>query len=127
VRPVHRHAVALAAVVALVSGACGGGDSDSRGTDGAQGSAPSASSEGAAAVAIKNFEYSPSDLKVAAGSEVSVVNEDSAPHTLTADDGSFDTGNLSEGQKASVKPSKAGRVSYHCTIHDYMKGTLEVT
>ena len=52
-------------------------------------------------------------------------NADSTVHTLTADDKSFDTGNLDGGAKASITIAKPGKYAYHCEIHNYMTGTIE--
>jgi plastocyanin len=46
-------------------------------------------------------------------------------HTLTADKGqSFDTGTVAAGGSATIRVAQAGRFSYHCTIHPFMKGVL---
>lgn len=129
-----------ALVVASGLGACGGGDAD-RDTGAAGGDTSSAvvnettvddTAGGAAAddgaaktVLIKGFAYAPPKLEVRSGSRVSVRNEDDAPHTLTADDGSFDTGSLAKGQEAEIVVEATGAVPYHCTIHDYMRGSFE--
>ena len=42
----------------------------------------------------RDFAYAPEDLTVPAGTEVTFTNSDDAPHTATADDGSFDTDTL---------------------------------
>ncbi|WP_328540297.1 cupredoxin domain-containing protein [Streptomyces sp. NBC_00344] len=80
-----------------------------------------------ARIVIKNFKYAPSSLTVKPGTTVTVVNQDSVTHTVTAKDKSFDTGNVAAGKTVSFKaPSKAGSHPYNCTIHPYMKGTLTV-
>jgi plastocyanin len=61
------------------------------------------------------------------GAAIKVTNSDSAPHSVTADDGhSFDTGTLSTGDSAAIRVAQAGRYAYHCTIHPFMKGELVV-
>ena len=59
--------------------------------------------------------------------KVAVKNEDAASHTLTADDHSFDTGNIEgKGQKEITAP-RAGRVTFKCDIHQYMTGVIQVS
>jgi len=77
-------------------------------------------------VLIKNFAFEPADLTINAGDSVEFINEDSAPHTATADNGSFDTGNLRRGQKATLTFATAGTYSYFCAVHPRMKGSLTV-
>ncbi len=77
-------------------------------------------------VEIKNFAFSPSTLTVKKGDTVTWTNNDSAAHTVTADDGSFDTGNISLGGSQTVTFTKSGTFTYHCSIHPMMKGTIVV-
>lgn len=70
--------------------------------------------------------YSPSPLTVAVGTTVTWVNNDTAPHNSTADNGNFATGTISPGASASVKLTTAGSFVYHCTIHPGMVGTVVV-
>ncbi len=76
------------------------------------------------AVAIKDFKFDPPTLEVAAGDTVTFTNEDSAPHTGTANDGSFDTGRLGQGESATVTIESAGTFDYICSIHPMMKGQI---
>lgn len=83
-----------------------------------------------AVIVIKNFAYHPSSLTVAPGATVTVKNEDSATHTLTATDphnGVFNTGDIQPGTSTTFKaPSTAGSYAYICLIHQFMHGTLVV-
>jgi plastocyanin len=47
-------------------------------------------------------------------------------HTVTADDGSFDSGTCGQGAKFFVTFNKAGSIPYHCTLHSQMVGTITV-
>ena len=47
-----------------------------------------------------------------------------AAHTLTADDGSFDTGTLDGGRSARISVDAPGRYRYFCDIHNYMTGVI---
>lgn len=77
-------------------------------------------------VQIANFAFSPANLTISAGDSVTFTNADSAPHTATADNGSFDTGRLSGGQSATLTFSAAGTYSYFCAVHPNMKGVITV-
>lgn len=81
---------------------------------------------GQTAVTIQNFAFSPATLTVKVGDKVTWTNKDSAPHSATADDGSFDTGVLQNGQSGNVTFNKAGTYTYHCSIHPMMKATIVV-
>ncbi|HEX4821235.1 MAG TPA: cupredoxin domain-containing protein [Acidimicrobiales bacterium] len=78
-------------------------------------------------ITIKNFAFSPNRLKAKAGATVTVRNTDSTDHTVTADGGAFDTGHIHGGATATLKVTKPGTYPYHCDIHQFMKGVLEVT
>ena len=81
---------------------------------------------GGSAIAIKNFQFSPNPIEVDAGATLSVTNDDGTVHTLTADHGTFDTGELDHGASATISIETPGRYAYHCAIHNYMTGTVEV-
>ena len=88
--------------------------------------APTGSAETTDSVEIAGFEYDPSSIEVSAGSEIAVTNSDSAPHTLTAVDESFDSGTIDGDAEGSVTVDEPGTYEYFCEIHPYMKGTIEV-
>ena len=82
------------------------------------------------------LRFDPSELTVAAGTTRLVPNVGGRPHTLTADDGSFDTGIVNpgaeggrfSGKNASVTLDKAGTFKFHCEVHPAaMKGVVTVT
>ncbi len=75
---------------------------------------------------IKDFAYGPKTLTVKKGTIVTWTNQDSAKHTATADDGSFDTGLLAKGESGSVTFDKIGTFNYHCTPHPNMKAAIIV-
>jgi len=81
---------------------------------------------GANAIVIKNFAFTPSTLTVAKGTRLEVRNLDGATHTLTARDGSFDTGELGGGKTAFITLNTTGTFPYYCKIHNYMTGTVVV-
>jgi plastocyanin len=91
----------------------------------AQTSPPGEATEGTN-VAIKDYAFSPATLTVAAGTTVIWTNNDAVPHTATASDGSFDSGNLNPGQSFSFKFSTPGTYAYICQYHAGMQGTIVV-
>ena len=80
----------------------------------------------AALLALTAAAPSPKTYTVAAGDAVSFINDDDDAHTATADDGSWDSEGLNQGQKWSHTFAKSGKVTYHCTVHPFMHGTLVV-
>jgi plastocyanin len=86
-----------------------------------------AATGGANAISIKNFTYVPPTLTAAPGAEIAVTNDDQTVHTVTANDKSFDTGDLDGGASGTITaPDEAGSYDYICDIHQYMQGTLKV-
>jgi len=77
-------------------------------------------------VHIRDDAFNPPSVTVKAGDVVTFVNDDDDAHTATADDGSWDSEGLNQGQKWSHTFAKSGKVTYHCTVHPFMKGTLLV-
>jgi plastocyanin len=75
-------------------------------------------------VSIHNMAFS--NLSVAKGTTVTWTNNDAMAHTVTADDASFDSGNIAPGATFSHTFSTAGTVAYHCSIHTGMKANVVV-
>lgn len=79
-----------------------------------------------AVLRIQAFTYSPNPLVVAPGVTVSVRNLDGQTHTVTAEGGAFDTGDIAGGQtKTFTAPAVPGTYAYGCAYHP-MGGVLEV-
>ena len=71
--------------------------------------------------------FVPSEIGVSSeGNIVSWTNDDSTEHTVTADDGSFDSGPLSPGDTFDNTFDKQGDFGYHCSIHPFMTGVIIV-
>jgi plastocyanin len=79
-----------------------------------------------ASVTMADFFFSPGSVTVAVGDTVTWHNSGQAPHTATADNGSFDTGTVNAGGSASHRFTTAGTFTYTCTIHPNMHGTVRV-
>ncbi len=88
--------------------------------------APSGDAVRAEKVEIVEFTYDPDPVTIEEGGKVIWINRDAAPHTATADDGSFDTGTLEMGKLKSESFKEAGSYPYFCEIHPDMRGTVEV-
>jgi plastocyanin len=69
-----------------------------------------------ATVKIGNFQFTPKLLTVTPGTTVEWVNE-AGRHTVEADDGSFKSDVLKQGDKFQHKFDKAGTYAYHCEFH----------
>jgi plastocyanin len=78
-------------------------------------------------VLIKGVAFTPRELTIAVGKPVTwVFNDGGLEHTVTADDGSFDSGRQSSGSYPKIFTAP-GSVPYHCEVHTRMKGTVIVT
>jgi len=77
-------------------------------------------------VEIGNNTFNPAQLHVAPGTTVTFVNNDTVPHTATADNGAFDTKELPPGYSMDVFLDGEGTVPYHDELHPEMKGTIVV-
>jgi plastocyanin len=136
-RSLRRLGFAACAVLFLAVAACSDDDDDPVSAD--EETTTSASAEGddttttaddggaadGATVEAVDFEFT--SATVAPGAEVTFENADGAPHTMTADDGSFDSGTVAAGESGTVTaPSEPGEHAFHCEIHPQMTGTLTV-
>ena len=88
---------------------------------------PSAAAQDGAAVTIVDFAFQPASLEVPAGTTVTWTNSGAATHTVSADNGAFDSGRLASGATFSQTFDTAGTFTYHCEIHPQMTGTIVVT
>jgi plastocyanin len=118
-RSLLRNTFALAAVTALSLVACGGDDDDAAAV---ATTAPAA----AATITIEGFAFS-GVTDVPAGTVLTVINNDTAPHTFTAEDGSFDSGALNPEDAFQVTLDTPGTYTYFCAFHPSMTGTITVT
>jgi plastocyanin len=90
--------------------------------------APAGAAGGAAPVdaTISYPAFSPNPLTIPVGATVRWTNNDSFPHTVTADDRSFDSGDINGGGTFTHTFNQAVTISYHCTIHSNMRATIKV-
>jgi plastocyanin len=81
-------------------------------------------------------DYDPDELTASAGAEVTVVNQDTLPHTVTSGTGPqdpnsgqlFDTSLINGGQSTTLSLAQVtpGQYDYYCMVHPYMTGKLNV-
>jgi plastocyanin len=83
-----------------------------------------------ASVRIIDNAFAPQIVRVAVGDTVEWTNDGRAPHTVTADDGSWDSGNLDPGQEFDHTFDQQGVFTYYCRYHGSpgagMAGTVVV-
>jgi len=80
----------------------------------------------ATTVTMQNMSFSKLSLTVAKGTTVKWTNTDNTTHTVTADDNSFNSGDISAGQSFSKIFDTQGTFPYHCVYHSMMKATIIV-
>jgi plastocyanin len=120
--------LAVVAISATVFTACGDDDdpvaSDQPTTSSSLSPATTAQ---VAPILLRDFSFFGLDVK--AGSKVLVQNEGQQPHSLTADDGRFDTGQVQPGRNVEFTvPSQVGTYRIKCVVHpNRMVGELKVT
>jgi plastocyanin len=75
-------------------------------------------------ITMESLAYSPETLTIRPGTEVVFNNRDVAPHTVTADDGSFDTGLIQPGSAFRAEVSSG--FTYFCAVHPAMTGEIRM-
>ena len=97
-------------------------------TDGGAVPGPSTTiAAGEGVVVVKNIAYNPRTVAARVGQEVAwTIDDNGVTHTITADDGSFDSGRLQSGDFKRVF-DQPGEKGYHCQVHARMKGTVVVS
>ena len=135
--PRHLRAAALVLIVPLLFlGACA---SNSTNTSPATVST-SETAASAITVTIQNFAFRPANFTVGPGATITVINEDQVIHTLTADGGTFSSGEVTNGVPAFNSgdvtngvpvtfqaPMQPGSYPFHDHLHRSITGVLTVT
>ena len=75
---------------------------------------------------MRNMAFAPGRMEIAAGTTVQWTNNDPLAHTVTAANGSFDSGLIQPGQTWAYTFSTPGTYDYACTPHPFMKGVVIV-
>lgn len=85
-----------------------------------------ASVNGEQPVTISNFSFQPGTVTIRAGTTIVWTNQDTAPHSIAADDGSFSSESLTMNSIHRRVFTTAGSFPYHCGVHPNMRGTIVV-
>ena len=88
---------------------------------------PAATSASPGHITIANFAFSPAEITVMRGTQVTWTNDDAAPHGLTHKDGAPGKGVLLPGEGVSRVYDTPGTFDYVCSVHPYMTGRVVVT
>jgi len=75
---------------------------------------------------LRTMTFAPNRIEIPAGATVVWTNTDPLVHTITADDGSWDSGAIEPGKTWSHTFTQPGEFAFHCTPHPFMKGVLVV-
>ena len=81
---------------------------------------------GAAKAEMRTMTFLPKRLEIAPGTTVTWTNNDQLVHTITADDGSWDSGPIEPGTTWSRTFTQPGEFVMHCTPHPFMKAIVVV-
>lgn len=77
-------------------------------------------------VIISNLSFQPASQTLGKGSIIVWRNQDTVSHTVTAGDGSFNSGPIVAGDTFEQRFDKVKTYAYSCSIHPQMKGTIIV-
>ncbi len=77
-------------------------------------------------IEISRFRFKPSPLAVQPGDTVTWINRDIVPHTATAIDESWDSGEIAPGGEASIAVTAGTSADYFCRFHPSMKAALRI-
>jgi len=77
-------------------------------------------------VKITTAGFDPTAARVVKGSNITVTNTDSAAHTYTASDGTYDSGSLGAGQSTTFKAGTPGSFQMEDRTRNWIIGSLQV-
>jgi plastocyanin len=87
---------------------------------------PPAADRDSVIAVVQDFMFRPARLEVAAGTTVVWTNGGQVIHSVTAEDGSFDSGLIGVGERRGITFSRPGIFPFHCTPHPFMRGEVVV-
>ena len=120
--PMRRLAIPVL-LLALFAAACGGDDD---GDSGEQGASSEACPSGAVEIKMVDIKFDPQDATASVGQQVCWVNEDTIDHNAVADNQAFESELFGKGQTFTATMESPGEISYVCTVHPGMTGTITV-
>lgn len=77
-------------------------------------------------IEIADFAFAPNEAHVPPGTEVTWTNVDPAPHAVTDEAGTFDSGTIDPQGTFTFRFDRPGSYRYACSIHPTMRGTVHV-
>jgi plastocyanin len=77
-------------------------------------------------IATQDYLFNPVRVVIPAGTTLTWQNDGAVVHTATAQDGSWNTGDIPAGGSASITFDKSGTFLYNCTPHPWMLGEITV-
>jgi len=77
-------------------------------------------------VKIDNFAFAPQRIVVKAGTTITWINADDAPHTVVSTAKLFRSSALDTTDKFSFTFATPGTYEYFCSLHPHMTGTVVV-
>ena len=83
-------------------------------------------SPGTNEVWIKDMAFNPTSISVAVNTTITWTNKDGNAHTVTSNNGIFDSSSLNNGATFSYKFDSVGTFNYHCSIHSSMTAKVVV-
>ena len=77
-------------------------------------------------VGITDDAFGTASLTISVGDRVTWTNGGESPHTVTAENGAFDSGTLDAGAAFSFTFTEPGTYAYRCDFHSEMQATIVV-
>lgn len=75
---------------------------------------------------MRAVRFQPGALDVAPGDRIAWTNYDAVPHTVTAAEASWDSGEVAPGETFTWVVKGTGTIPYVCRYHPTMRGRLTV-
>jgi plastocyanin len=121
----------------LVATGCGGDDDEDTGGSADQPAQTEEQASGGGAaksnveVGMKDIQFDPADVTVKKGGTVTWTNDESVPHDVTKEDGpgpdfASGEGDMQKGDTYKQTFKTPGEISYLCSVHPDMTGTITV-